>query len=60
MNTKLKTAIIESGIKQCAIAQKAGLDETQLSKIIYGRRKASPEELEKIAAVLHMKVDEIV
>jgi len=51
-NLALKMAIFESRKKQKRIAHLAGIDETQLSHIVRGRRAATPRERQRLAAVL--------
>lgn len=58
-NAALKLAIFNSGKRQIDIAEKAGMDETKLSKIIRGYRTASPEERSALARVLRKPIHEL-
>ena len=49
---KLRRYIAESGIKQKAIARKAGMSESAFSLIMTGKRKCTAEEYAKICAAL--------
>jgi transcriptional regulator with XRE-family HTH domain len=57
MNTKLKMAILESGFLAYEIAHQAGISETRMSRIVCGRRKASPEEQQRIAKALKRPIN---
>ena len=50
--TKLKVAVVASGEPQYELAQRAGLSETVVSRIVRGRRIASPEERKRLADAL--------
>ncbi len=52
MNVKLKVLIAHSGKRQYEVARLAGLNETELSRIIRERRAPTPEERQRLAAVL--------
>lgn len=52
MNYELKSALLRSGVAQYEIAQRAGLSETALSRIVRGRRAATCEERQRLAVAL--------
>jgi len=52
MNKKLKAIIIEQYGSQADFAQKIGVDEPKVSRIIRGRRSLSPEDLQRWSKVL--------
>ncbi len=52
MNAKLKLEIAQSGKRQYEIARKAGLNETELSRIVRGRRLPTADERQRLASVL--------
>jgi len=54
MNYELKNALLRSGAPQYEIARRAGLNETALSRIVRGRRSATPDERQKLAKALGM------
>ena len=54
MSTKLKLEIVRSGKRQYEIAHRAGLNETELSRIIRGRRLPTPEERQRLATALDL------
>lgn len=54
-NIALKIAIIESGLLQVDVAEKADMHETQLSNIVNGRREPNDAEMKAIARVLKRK-----
>lgn len=56
MNTKLKGAIGESGLRQRQIARQLQIDETQLSAMVCGRRKGTPEQRKALAKLLKRPV----
>ena len=58
-NPALKLAIFTKRLKQIDVAEKAGMSEPTLSKIINGRRSATPEEQANIAKALRMPVDSL-
>lgn len=55
----LKRAIIKSGFKQGFIAQRAGIEETRLSKAIYGHRMLSRSDKQRLAQALDLKVEDL-
>lgn len=59
LNTALKAAIHDSGLKQTAIARDVGLSEPQLSRIINGHQDPTPEQKKAIAKALHRKVQDL-
>lgn len=52
MRTPLQIALFEAGIPQYRIAQRAGIDETRLSRVAVGRIKPTPDERRRIAAAV--------
>jgi transcriptional regulator with XRE-family HTH domain len=52
MVTRLKVAIIASGLKQTHIARKIGVDYYTLSHYVRGERECPPDVLKAIAIVL--------
>ena len=52
MNAKLKAGLTQSGMRQYEVARLAGLTENDLSRIVQGRRDATPEERMRIATAL--------
>jgi len=52
INLTLKTAIVQSGLSQRAVARRAGIGEVQLSAFIHGKRQLSDDEKRKIARAL--------
>ena len=59
MANNIKHAIIDSGMKQYEIAQKAGIRESRLSRIANGYVLGTIEELKKIAEVLEVDYKKI-
>ena len=59
MNKPLKLAIIASQIPAYIIAQKATISESILSRIVCGRREATPDEKRRIAMALKKHVSDI-
>jgi transcriptional regulator with XRE-family HTH domain len=56
---RIKQAIIASGLKQRAIAEKTGIDYFALSRIVHGKRRISSLELALIADVTGTSVEDI-
>jgi hypothetical protein len=61
LNTALKVAFIERGIRQVVVAAKLRqqglvIDDTRLSKIVNGHLEATPEEKRALAKVLRRPV----
>ena len=52
-NADLKLAIWRSGRTQQRVADLAGIDRSQLSHVIAGRRRLLPGEQAQLAKVLH-------
>ncbi len=52
IDTNLKNKILETGLKQLVVADKAGIHPTRLSKIIYGHVKATEAEMNRLTVVL--------
>jgi DNA-binding XRE family transcriptional regulator len=59
LNTRLKMEILRRFGNQCALAEKVGMDEYTLSRIVRCRRKASLGEAKKIARVLNSTVSNL-
>ncbi len=59
-NLALKIAILKSGREQRAVAQAAGLHETQLSHLVAGRREPTDAERKALARVLKTRVADLV
>lgn len=57
--TPLKRILVEEGRKQNWLAERVGIDEPRLSQIVGGKRDASEDMQEKIAAALGRKVSEV-
>lgn len=55
----LKAQIDEKGLKQCAVARKAGMRESQLSAILSKRRKLAIDEMFTICRLIDVKPDEL-
>jgi transcriptional regulator with XRE-family HTH domain len=58
-NTTLKSVIFDSGTTQLSVAQKTGIPESRLSKIVRGHVEASDVERKLIAKVLRKPVGEL-
>jgi transcriptional regulator with XRE-family HTH domain len=56
VRTPLARAIWESGRRQVELAQRVGLHDSQLSRIVHGFRPASPEERKALARELRKPV----
>ena len=50
----LKGFIAIKGLTQWKVARDVGIEETRLSKLITGRLKPAPEEIDKLAAYLNV------
>ena len=60
MNVKLKVKIFEkSGGKQYLFAQRIGMRETRLSRIIHGREQPKEEEIKAICSELGVRRNEV-
>lgn len=59
VTTQLKIALVQSGERAYAVAHRAGLSETKLSRIVAGRRAASAEEKARIALALSRAVADL-
>lgn len=55
--TEIKKLLIDRGMKQYQLADRLGMRETALSKLLTGRQKLSPEQAAKIASVLGLSAD---
>ena len=58
-NTALKMAIWDSGLTQIAIAKRADIHESRLSRIIRGHSEASSSEQKRLARVLRRSPAEL-
>lgn len=58
-NTALKSAIFSRGTTQTVVAQKTGIHESRLSRIIRGHDTASDEEKKAIAKSLNLPVNQV-
>ncbi len=56
---RLKRAILRSGLKQLAIAERAGIDMVRLSKIVNGHIQPSEREKFKIAEAIGIEEQKI-
>ena len=54
----IKRAIRNRGLKQCAVAVKAGLGEQELSNMLNGRKIVTAEHIARIANALGCEVNE--
>lgn len=54
---KLRQVINERGIKQCWVAERAGISATTLNSILVGHRNPSAESVAKIALALGVSTD---
>ena len=52
MNEKLKQRLAQTGRRQYQIAREVGLTENELSRIVRGRRVATPDERRRLATAL--------
>jgi transcriptional regulator with XRE-family HTH domain len=52
MNMRLKVALVQSGEPQYAVARRAEMSETRLSRILLERATATDDEREAIARAL--------
>lgn len=59
MNWALKKAIVESGLKQTFLSEKAGIDNGVLSHAIYGRRELDSEKKTRLAEILGRTLEEL-
>jgi transcriptional regulator with XRE-family HTH domain len=57
--TPLKRILMEDGRKQNWLAERVGIDEPRLSRIVGGKLHADEDTQEKIAAALGRKVSEV-
>lgn len=58
-NSTLKTAIFLKRTTQTLVAQKAGVQESRLSRIIHGYVSPSDDEKRAIARALRLPVEEL-
>lgn len=56
---RLKIYIKSKGLKQCAVAEKAGFTENQFSQILNGKRSVSADELEIICNAMEATPNDI-
>lgn len=59
MANALKRALIDAGIPQYRVAQRAGLTETRLSRLATGRATPTEDELQRLADVLGVSTDHL-
>ena len=59
MNAKLKLFLSRTGRRQYEIAREIGLTENELSRIVRGRRPATPEERRRLAQALGLSEREL-
>jgi transcriptional regulator with XRE-family HTH domain len=59
MNIPLKIAILETGLPQYVIAQRARIHPSELSRIVRGHRKPRPIERQRLAAAIGRGVDDL-
>lgn len=59
MNSRLKLALLECGVPQYVIAQRMGVSETRLSRIIRGRAQATREERKSLSELLGVAEEDI-
>lgn len=59
MNRALKVAIVASGRTQREVAQRVGMDQWRLSRIIAGDVTPRPQEQRRIARILRCEIAEI-
>jgi hypothetical protein len=57
--TKLKLAIVQSGLCQKWVAEAAEMDETVVSRIVTGRYNPTPLERIRLARVIQKPVGEL-
>lgn len=57
--TRLKAKIVESGLMQVEVADKAGVSAVFISDLAAGRRTARPDTWERIAAAIGCSVEDI-
>lgn len=58
-HTALRLALFHSASTQKAVAERAGISESQLSKIASGQRHASPDVQVAIAKALNLDVADV-
>ena len=58
-NVPLKVAIVSSLKRQRQIATQARIPEVRLSKIVTGREEATPDEMKRLAKVLHVSIGQL-
>ena len=56
---RLKRAILKSGMKQLAIAEKAGIEEVRFSRIVNGHIEPTKKEKYKIAEAMGVEQERI-
>ena len=59
MNFKLKKKILETGLKQGAIAERAGINQVRFSRIVHESVEAREEEKKAIATILKKPVHDL-
>jgi transcriptional regulator with XRE-family HTH domain len=59
MNEKLKAYLAQTGRRQYQIAREVGLTENELSRIVQGRRMATPDERRRLSLALGVAEPEL-
>ena len=59
LNTALKIAIFETGLKQTVICHRADMTPWRLSRLLHGVTDATPDEKRKLAKVLKRRIAQI-
>ena len=59
-NMNLKKLIKQAGVKQYEVAATLGIDESLLSKYIWGARKMPEDAINKLAELLEVNKSEII
>jgi transcriptional regulator with XRE-family HTH domain len=55
-SSKLRRAILESGLSRYAISVKSGVDQAALSRFLAGKRSLSLDSVDKLVDVLGLEV----
>ncbi len=58
-NNRLRNAIFVANLRQYEVAEKVGISEAELSRIIYGRKLPDEGLREKFASALGVASDEL-
>lgn len=59
VNERIRAAVVDSGMKQRAIAERIGVSENVFSQMLYGNRKISVDEFFQLCQVLQKTPDEL-